>query len=119
MTNPAPPGRTPHSTGGPYKYAPRKLPIHAVIHDSVFERMQDSSPVYTPQSLIDLNKELIWKRKSIEWESNRLAETNTLNQTAIEKIQKNKDSLSPTKWSNSELKKTLKPNEELTNPAVH
>ena len=48
--HPDPKGPIRHSTGAMYSYAPRRVPVHAVIHDSVFERMRDLFPVYPPKS---------------------------------------------------------------------
>ncbi len=41
----------------------RKMPLHAVISDTVFERMKTSIPVYAPQSLFDLDDALDARRQ--------------------------------------------------------
>ena len=111
-----------------YKYAPRKLPIHAIIHDDVFNRMQEAVPVYAPQSLFNLNKELVEKRADIEKEVNRLEETHSLNKTEAVKIRTSKDKLSLTKWSQYlelelddkyKIKEKLTPAKELSNAPTH
>jgi uncharacterized protein (DUF2235 family) len=47
-----------------YRYAPRKLPLHAVISETVFERMTKSPLVYAPQNLFDHNEELEKQRRT-------------------------------------------------------
>ncbi len=61
-----------------YNYRPRRLPLHAVISDTVFERMTQSMPVYAPQSLFELNDALDAKRDHIEAKVDKLTETNSL-----------------------------------------
>jgi len=128
LIDPDPRGQIRQSTGGLYKYAPRKLPIHAIIHDDVFNRMQEAVPVYAPQSLFNLNKELVEKRADIEKEVNRLEETHSLNKTEAVKIRTSKDKLSLTKWSQYlelelddkyKIKEKLTPAKELSNAPIH
>lgn len=84
--NPDPRGAIRHSSGPVYAYAPRTLPTHAVIHDAVFDRLHQALPVYAPQSLFDLNRDLVQKRTEIETEANRLVETGSLDEEASRKI---------------------------------
>ena len=62
---PDPAGKIRHSTGPVYEHAPRKPPLHAVIHDSVFDRMAAPTAQYTPESLFNLNRELLTKRGQV------------------------------------------------------
>jgi len=122
---PDPLGRIRNSTGGVYSYAPRELPIHAVVHDSVFDRMRDALPVYAPQSLFDLNEVLVIKRDTIETEVKRLVETSSIEDDESERIMAwSKKNLSLTKWSKylksplydqSRFGDNLKPAEEMPN----
>jgi hypothetical protein len=61
-----------------YVYRPRKLPLHAVLSETVFDRMSRSMPVYAPQALFDLNDALDAKRDLIEAKVAKLAETSSL-----------------------------------------
>jgi hypothetical protein len=98
--NPDPRGTIRHSTGPVYSHAPRKLPAHAVIYDSVFDRMYDSLPVYAPQSLFDLNQELVKKRTSIEAEVGHMVATASLDAEGSARILDwNARHLSLSKWS--------------------
>ncbi len=71
-----PMGTLRQETGPMYSYAPRTLPLHAVTHDSVFVRLQHAEPVYAPQSLFNLNMEVLEKRKVIKTAVDGLKETN-------------------------------------------
>lgn len=125
VIDPDPRGRIRHSTGAIYSYAPRTLPIHAVIHDSVFERMKNVLPVYAPQSLFNLNEGLVQKRTAIDEEVGRLVDTRSLSKEECEKIRNwSNEKLSLTKWSEyldlelddkSLMKDHLKPAGELSN----
>ncbi len=61
-----------------YNYRPRRLPLHAVISETVFERMKTSEPVYAPQALFDLNDALDAKRDLIAAKVDKLDETKSL-----------------------------------------
>lgn len=65
VVRPDPTGQLRSELGGIYAYGPRKLPTHAVIHDTVIERIR-TVPAYAPQGVFDLGKELLRKRASIE-----------------------------------------------------
>lgn len=124
--DPDPRGTIRQSTGPVYSYAPRKLPAHAVIHDSVFERMYDSLPVYAPQSLFDLNQDFVKKRKIIETEVGHLVATASLEPDGSGRILEwSGKHLSLMKWSTyaelpladaAPLKQRWNPPAELQNP---
>ena len=124
--DPNPRGTIRQSTGPVYSHAPRKLPVHAVIHDAVFDRMYDSLPVYAPQSLFDLNQEFVKKRKIIETEVGHLVATASLEAEGSTRILEwSGKHLSLTKWSQygdltladaTPLKQRWNPPAELQNP---
>ena len=58
-----------------YEYVDRELPYHAVISETVFERMRKASPLYAPQSLFNHHRELNEKRKVVSAEIDDLAQT--------------------------------------------
>jgi uncharacterized protein (DUF2235 family)/NADH:ubiquinone oxidoreductase subunit K len=97
--HPDPLGQLRSWTSALYTYRPRKLPLHAVISDKVFDRMSNSLPVYAPQSLFNLNKELDTKRDTIDKEVARLAETASLSADERSRILEFKDRLRLTRWS--------------------
>jgi hypothetical protein len=114
---PDPKGPIRHSTGATYSYAPRRVPVHAVIHDSVFERMRNTFPVYAPQSLFDLNRECIAERDRVEKEVTELMETSSLSADECKEILDwSRKKLSLMKWSNLELSDLPVAAEELSNP---
>jgi hypothetical protein len=80
VVDPDPLGQVRNWFSNLYVYRPRKLPLHAVISETVFERMTRSTPVYAPQSLFDLNDALDAKRDLIEEKVAKLAETNSLDE---------------------------------------
>ena len=124
--DPDPRGTIRQSTGPVYSYAPRKLPAHAVIYDSVFDRMYDSLPVYAPQSLFDLNQDFVKKRKIIETEVGHLVATASLEPEGSSRILDwSGKHLSLMKWSKyaelpladaTPLKQRWNPPAELQNP---
>ena len=128
VVNPDPRGRLRHSTGAAYTHMPRGLPIHAVIHDSVFERMKDVLPVYAPQSLFNLNDELVNKRAAIKQEVSHLSLTGSVSDDEAEKILNwSQQKLTLTKWSEyqelqledkSRMKDHLNTDQELGNSAL-
>ena len=124
MVDPNPRGQIRHSTGPLYSHDPRKLPIHAVISDCVFERMRDALPVYAPESLFKLNEELDKKRHEIDKEVTRLADTNSIETDECDRIRKwSNEKLSLMKWGKylelevdgGRLKDKLRPEVELSN----
>ncbi len=116
------------STGQLYSHAPRNVPIHAVIHDSVFERMKNALPVYAPQSLFNVNEELVKTRMDIETEIKKLVESRSLqDEEAKEILALSQDKLTLTKWSTFLRSKTdaklafkdkREPAEQLSNPPM-
>jgi hypothetical protein len=98
VLNPDPLGQIRQVTSMVYKYVPRKLPLHAVISESVIERMTQSEPAYAPQSLFDLNDEIDKKRDSIDEKVARLEETGSLDQKERVEIFKVKEKLRLTRW---------------------
>lgn len=70
-----------------FNYRPRKVPPHAMIHDTVFDRMVSSLPLYAPQSLFDLNDELDRRRDLIEAQVAKLTESNLLSADDLQKIE--------------------------------
>jgi Uncharacterized alpha/beta hydrolase domain (DUF2235) len=105
-----------HATGPVYSYAPRRVPVHAVINDSVFERMRDTFPVYAPQSLFDLNNELVTEREKVKVEVTKLMETGSLNEEECKEIVDwSEKKLSLMKWSNLDLSERPNPAKELSN----
>jgi hypothetical protein len=70
-----------------YQYRPRKLPQHAVISDTVFNRMVESLPLYAPQALFDLNDELDRRRDLIGEQVAKLNETSLLSEEDLKKIE--------------------------------
>lgn len=81
-----------------YNYRPRKLPLHAVLSETVFERMTRSIPVYAPQSLFDLNDALDEKRDLIEAKIGKLSETNSLTEGERKAVLEFKDKLRLTRF---------------------
>ena len=70
-----------------YQYRPRKLPQHAVISDTVFNRMVDALPLYAPQALFNLNDELDRRRDLIAEQVAKLQETKLLSDEDLKKIE--------------------------------
>ena len=78
LLDPDPCGQLRHATGAIYSHVPRTVPLRAVIHDSVFERMRRALPVYAPQSLFKLNEEILRMRGELETQVTSLAETGSI-----------------------------------------
>jgi hypothetical protein len=81
-----------------YTYRPRKLPLHAVISESVFDRMTQSMPVYAPQALFNLNDDLDKKRDLIDEKVAKLVETESLAEDERQKIINYKNKLRLRRW---------------------
>lgn len=109
--DPDPLGQVRHWFSNLYNCRPRKLPLHAVISDTVFERMKTSVPVYAPQSLFDLNDSLDQKRGLIEAKVGKLTETQSLEDAERKAMLEFKDKLRLTRWPQywSELVKVRAP----------
>lgn len=127
VLEPDPCGQLRHATGPLYTYVPRALPINAVVHDSVFERMANALPVYAPPNIFALNERLVTIRSQIDTEVRRLADTHSIDaslSTAI--IDRSAANLFLMKWSTFlesslsdgvPLRAKLRSAEELQNPA--
>ncbi len=82
-----------------YTYQPRVMPLHAVVSDTVFQRMTQSEPVYAPQSLFDLNHQLGEKRNAVATAIDRLKGTKSLTDEEHQRILVYKDRLQLKRWS--------------------
>jgi len=69
-----------------YDYRPRKMPQHAVISDTVFNRMVDSLPLYAPQALFNLNDELHKRHDLIAGQVEKLQKNSLLSDSDLKKI---------------------------------
>ena len=78
VLDPDPRGQLRHATGPMYSHLPRTLPTHAVIHDTVFERMASAVPVYAPKAIFGLSERLLAMRAEIETEVRKLAATGSI-----------------------------------------
>ena len=81
-----------------YNYRPRKLPLHAVISEAVFDRMTRSMPVYAPEALFNLNDDLDKKRDLIDEKVAKLVETESLVEDERQKILNYKNKLRLRRW---------------------
>ncbi len=81
-----------------YTYQPRQMPLHAVISETVFERMTSAMPVYAPQSLFNLNEDLDNKRDTIDAAVARLVETQSLSAEEQSSILEYKGKLRLARW---------------------
>ncbi|KAB2913255.1 MAG: DUF2235 domain-containing protein [Hyphomicrobiaceae bacterium] len=81
-----------------YEYRPRRLPLHAVISEAVFDRMTQSMPVYAPQALFNLNDDLDKKRDLIDEKVAKLVETESLVEDERQKIINYKNKLRLRRW---------------------
>lgn len=120
VLNPDPLGQLRQVTSMVYTYVPRKLPIHAVVSESVIQRMMGSEPAYAPQSLFDLNDEIDKKRDAIDEKVARLEETGSLSEKERQEIFTVKERLRLTRWpkywENLKISTPL-PHERLANAA--
>lgn len=89
-----------------YIYKPRQLPQHAVISETVFERMTNATPLYAPASLFNLHDELNKRRESINTAITRLKETKSVTPDEHDAILSFKDRLHLIRWPQHE--QTLK-----------
>jgi uncharacterized protein (DUF2235 family) len=79
--NPDPLGQLRFSNGHLYNYRPRRLPLHAVVANEVFERMRKADPVYAPRSLFDHNKAIVAEQSLIEEELSNLSRSGSVSDT--------------------------------------
>lgn len=82
-----------------YNYVDRELPYHAVISETVFERMQKASPLYAPQSLFNHHRELNEKREVVSAEIENLASTQSVSSAERDEILRFRDQLNVTRFS--------------------
>ena len=81
-----------------YVYKSRELPNHAVVSQTVIERMTKAKPLYAPQSLFNLHDNLAKKRESVNIAVDRLRSTNSLEPEEHQRIIAFKDRLHLTRW---------------------
>lgn len=93
IVDPDPLGQVQLSFSHVFNYRPRQVPPHALIHDTVFERMVTSLPLYAPQSLFDLNDELDRRRDLIGDQVAKLTESKLLSAEDLSKIEGYKEKL--------------------------
>jgi uncharacterized protein (DUF2235 family) len=102
-----------------YVYKPRVLPHHAVLSETVFERMTQAAPLYAPASLFNLHEELNSKRESIDAAVSKLKETQSVSSQEHDAILSFKDRLHLIRWpqykASLESYGTLPPAEMLSN----
>ncbi|MGI9477836.1 MAG: phospholipase effector Tle1 domain-containing protein, partial [Hyphomicrobiaceae bacterium] len=81
-----------------YVYKPRELPSHAVISETVFERMTNAAPLYAPASLFDLHEALNEKRTHIDAAVKSLKDTQSVSEQEHDAILSFKDRLHLIRW---------------------
>ncbi|MCB1511018.1 MAG: DUF2235 domain-containing protein [Hyphomicrobiaceae bacterium] len=98
VVNPDPLGQLRTYISNIYNYRPRQMPLHAVISETVFERMTKSVPVYAPQALFDLNDALDAKRDLIAEKVKKLEETHSMGKDERTKVLEFADKLRLTRF---------------------
>lgn len=98
VIKPDPLGQLRTYISGVYNYRPRQMPLHAVISETVFERMTKSIPVYAPQALFDLNDALDAKRDLITEKVKKLEETRSMAEDERAKVLEFTDKLRLTRF---------------------
>jgi hypothetical protein len=81
-----------------YVYKPRELPNHAVLSESIFQRMAQAAPLYAPSSLFNLHEQLDKRRSSVASSVKRLTETASLSSEEFSAIKSFTDKLHLTRW---------------------
>lgn len=81
-----------------YIYTPREVPHHAVLSETVFERMTNAVPLYAPASLFNLHEELNQKREHIATAITRLRDTQSVSPEEHDAILTFKDRLHLIRW---------------------
>ena len=135
LINPDPRGGLRHATGAMYSHLARTLPLHAVISDTVFERMRDALPVYAPESVLKLNQELLRIQKQVLEGAKSLQDTKSITSEECDAMQGwGRERLTLMKWSQylelelddkspsddkTRLKDKLCPKETLSNSTLH
>lgn len=69
-----------------YIYRPRTLPLHAVISDAVFERMEQVKPAYAPEALAALNTALAKQRTSVTQNVELFKQTQSMTTSEQDKV---------------------------------
>ncbi|MEM8973761.1 MAG: DUF2235 domain-containing protein [Pseudomonadota bacterium] len=92
-----------------YVYKSRELPNHAIVSQTVFDRMVHANPLYAPQSLFNLHDNLTEKRQTVNNAVDRLRETDSLKPDEHQTILEFKDRLQLTRWEEyfDELKQSI------------
>ncbi|MFY0613036.1 MAG: DUF2235 domain-containing protein [Hyphomicrobiaceae bacterium] len=81
-----------------YIYKPREMPNHAVISESVFERMTNAAPLYAPASLFNLHEALHEKRTRIDAAVKSLKDTQSVSEQEHDAILTFKERLQLIRW---------------------
>jgi hypothetical protein len=81
-----------------YQYRPRTLPLHAVISETVFDRMSAMRPAYAPEALFKLNEALDTHRDAIVAGIGKFAETESLSEDERAKVLAANKSLRLLRW---------------------
>ncbi|MGL4396180.1 MAG: phospholipase effector Tle1 domain-containing protein [Hyphomicrobium sp.] len=81
-----------------YVYRPRTLPLHAVISETVFERLSVMRPAYAPEALFKLNEALDAHRDGIVAGIGKFAETESLTEDERTKVLDANKSLRLLRW---------------------
>ena len=98
VINPDPRGQLRASISKLFNYRPRKLPLHAVISETVFDRMRGSEPVYAPPALFDLNDALDDRRDQIAAKIAKFEDTKSLDEAERRAVLEYTDKLRLTRW---------------------
>ena len=98
MVHPDPLGQLRKWNSAIFNYTPRELPHHAIISETVFERMKKATPLYAPQSLFDCHRALSERRAAVDAEIKSLAETGSLSPGELDQILAIKNRLRLTRW---------------------
>jgi hypothetical protein len=101
MINPDSRGQVRQWISDLYVYEDRKLPSHAVISETVFERMTRTLPLYAPQSLFDHHRDLNAKRETVNAEIASLTATQSLSPAERDAMIGFKDNLRIVRWPGS------------------
>ncbi len=114
--NPDPCGRIRFSGGPIYEFAPRKVPINGIIHDSVFERMADADAKYAPDSLFILNRVIANRKEDIRISLRGLLSTDSITPEQAKQVADWRENrLTVRKWSTAERELRIDPASELLN----
>lgn len=81
-----------------YQYRARALPLHAVISETVFSRMEAARPAYAPEALFKLNEALDRHRDAVVAGIAKFAETQSLNDHERDKVISANECLRLLRW---------------------